>query len=74
MSRATPIAVLGAGLLIAGAIVYHTQVGRYQLAVLASGMLARIDTRTGDTAVCLPQRAGDGETFVIPCNGRRGRD
>jgi len=72
MNKGIPLAILVVGLAVAAAVVYSAETGRYQAQSVGNGMLVRLDTRTGATDVCIPQRASDGERYVIPCNGRRG--
>ncbi len=74
MKVLTQVAALLAALLVAGAIVYHAQTQRFQLASGEGGVIVRLDTRTGQTAVCLAHRLNDQYgTVVAPCTGRRDR-
>ena len=76
MRFATPVAIVVAGALLSGAILFSSGQHRYQLVPSQyAGGVVRLDTRTGETVVCLIQRGRAdpdfSEVLIAPCTGRK---
>ena len=73
MSRAqVPLLALACAGIIAAALLWHSGGNRYELGSLGTGVLVRLDRRTGEIAACFPRSARDedGQLITIVCNGR----
>ncbi|MCB1681375.1 MAG: hypothetical protein KDI61_06630 [Alphaproteobacteria bacterium] len=61
MKKFPALSVFLSSLIIAGAIVYHAETGRYQIESVGTIPAAyRVDTRTGEVSVCSPLSSNAG--------------
>lgn len=73
MKLSTPSALILAALILAVALFVDGELSRSPRFAIssASGVLVRIDTRTGETSVCILGRDSSSAKLVAPCTGLR---
>ncbi len=70
MKLSTPLVILLGSIIIAAAITFGARSPSYELVGIDGGLAVRLDTRSGQTVVRVPQRTADG-SYIAPCTGRR---
>jgi hypothetical protein len=75
MKMSIPVSIIVAGILIGGAILLSSYLfaPKYALVKNSSGVFMRINTRTGNSRVCIEQRKSDDNgqlMYLLTCDGK----